>query len=80
MSQVAVKIVVDDAHLDEFEAVATRLRKSGMEVEDAMPEIGVIFGSVDDKELPQIRKTAGVFEAQAERGVQLPPFSDKVPQ
>ncbi len=80
MTKISIKVIVDSAHHNETEALCASLTKLGLQVETALPEIGVIFGSGDASLLPRLSATKGVESAMAETGITLPPASDKLPQ
>lgn len=73
-------VVLDEAHIDRTEDVRRSLETLGMQVEQALPEVGIISGAGDDRLLVSIRAVEGVEEARQEHTFQLPPFSEKVPQ
>jgi hypothetical protein len=73
MARIAVKVVIDAAHLGAQEAVVSAVAAIGLRVEQCIPEIGAIYGSGEDDGLvDRLRAVDGVLQAQAEAGVALP--------
>lgn len=73
MGWVSVKVVLDSRHAGETESLCRSLTDIGMTVETTMPEIGVIFGTVEESLLPKVAGTEGVLSAAPERTFRLPP-------
>jgi hypothetical protein len=80
MAKIAIKVILDSAHMGQTEAFCASLSELGLKVETAMPEIGVIFGLAEESLLPKLAAAEGVERATAEGAVELPPPSGKVPQ
>jgi hypothetical protein len=71
-------IAVDDATVPRLSELVTRLQEAGFQVTRKL-EIGVIIGSVEEANLPQIRSLPGVVGVEEDRTIQLPsPESDVV--
>jgi hypothetical protein len=73
MSKIKVSISVDDTHIAEILDVAQRLQSAGMEVEQTLPSIGVISGSIDSDQVDFLYRIAGVQHIESDRNYQLPP-------
>ncbi|WP_417524534.1 hypothetical protein [Marinovum sp.] len=80
MSDVTLKIVLDDAHRDKPDEVCRALTAAGLRIENSIPAIGVIFGTADSENLERLKATEGVLEAEPEAGYQLPPLDSNTPQ
>lgn len=80
MTTISLKVIVEEAYIDEADNVVRRIEELGVHVESRMPEIGVVFGSGDDSLLPKLREVEGVREAEPEATYRTPPMSDDVPQ
>jgi hypothetical protein len=78
--RISVTVTLDDAHLGRAQQMSATLEGMGLKVDKVLPEIGVITGSGEEGLLDRLRAVDGVAEARPERGVRLPPFSDRVPQ
>jgi hypothetical protein len=73
MSPITVSIAVDEAHQAQIVEVAAALQAQGLKVEQTMPTIGVITGTVDSSQINGLSQVAGVIAVEQEQGVQLPP-------
>lgn len=69
MSTVNIVVSVDDEHLDQILDVVTNLQASGMNVENVMPEVGVISGSVDSTQIETLSQTEGVAAVEVSRNM-----------
>lgn len=73
MARIDVSVAIDDAHLAEFDAVLKRAKRAGLKTTRALPEIGIVTGTIDDEKLPALRKVKGIASIETERQIQLPP-------
>lgn len=80
MSEVHLKVVVDDAHLEQTDAVCQAVEAAGMRVETVVTEAGTIFGSADETVVRMIACVEGVLRAAPEEGFHVPPLSEDTPQ
>ncbi len=80
MSQIHLKVVVDDAHLGRTDAVCAAVRAAGMQVDTVIVEAGTIFGSADETRVTVISRVEGVLRAAPEGAYHLPPLSEDAPQ
>jgi hypothetical protein len=71
--KVRLSISADEAHRDQIEDLAERLKRAGMKVTSRHKEIGVISGSIDSDRLERLREVEGVSEVEEEQEFQLPP-------
>jgi hypothetical protein len=69
----AVRVTVDDDHLDKIDEVAAELRNSGMQVDQVLNEVGVISGSVPDDRRQVLGTVTGVESIEEATTFQLPP-------
>lgn len=77
MSKVQVSISIDDAHINQIPEIVKSLQSAGMDVEQTLPSIGVISGSVSLDQVNRLDKIEGVQHVEPERIYQLaPPDSD----
>lgn len=68
-----ITVSVDDEHLAEIDAVAARLQEAGMQVEQVLPGIGVITGTVPGAQRTALATVAGVAGVEPQRTYRLPP-------
>lgn len=61
-----ILVTVDDAHRDELEQIARKLKSAGMDVADIFSLGGVIAGEAAPADLPKIRSLAGVETVEEE--------------
>lgn len=73
MPKVKISISVDDAHLDQILEICERLQSCGLEVEQTLPTLGIISGSIDSEQVDRLHQVEGVQHVEAEQGYQLPP-------
>lgn len=71
--KVQVMISVDDEHMPEIGKVAERCRKAGLQVDEALEEVGIITGSIPEKELASLSGVKGVASVERGQQYQLPP-------
>lgn len=80
MGKQKLAIVIDGAYLAEADRIVEAMRQRGLQVEAVQREIGAIFGTADEGVMDALRQIDGVGEVRVEGTVQLPPFSDDIPQ
>ena len=77
MPKVKVSVSVDDAHVNQILKVAEGLQSVGMDVEQTLPSVGVISGSIASDQVNRLYQIEGVQHIETERSYQLaPPDSD----
>jgi hypothetical protein len=77
MPKVKVSVSVDDAHVNQILKVAEGLQSVGMDVEQTLPSVGVISGSIASDQVNRLYQIEGVQHIEPERSYQLaPPDSD----
>ena len=69
----AVTVTVAESHLAQIEDVAARLREAGMEVEQVLPAIGVITGTVPAARLAALEQVEGVASIEEQTNSEIPP-------
>jgi hypothetical protein len=73
MSRVKVSVGIQDDHIDRIGQVSDSLRSFGMDIEQTMPNIGMITGSIEAQKVDQLHQIAGVDAVELEQTYQLPP-------
>jgi hypothetical protein len=77
MPKVKVSVSVDNAHIDQILEVSRGLQSVGMDVEQTLPSVGVISGSISSDQVNRLYQIEGVQHIESERSYQLaPPDSD----
>ena len=76
MTERHLKVVVDEAHLGETEAVCDAVREAGMRIETVIAEAGTIFGTAEASLVRVIERVEGVLRAAPEDGFEVPPNED----
>lgn len=77
MSKVKVSVSVDDDHINQIQEVSRGLQSMGMDVEQTLPSVGVISGSISSDQVNRLYQIEGVQHIEPERSYQLaPPDSD----
>ena len=75
--KVQVLVSVDDEHLPKMRQVVERCKAAGLDVEQALDQIGAITGSVDPGKIGALSKVAGVVSVERSGGYDIgPPDSD----
>jgi hypothetical protein len=78
MSKVKVTISIDDARIDQISEVAKNLQSEGLDIEQTLPTVGVITGSIAIEDVNRLKEVVGVQQVEPERGFQLPPPDSNV--
>jgi hypothetical protein len=78
MSKVKISVSVKDDHLDHLLKVAADLKSAGMDVEQTMPNIGIVGGSIESNQVDKLYQIAGVDSVESEQGYQLAPPNSPV--
>lgn len=76
MTERHLKVVVDEAHLSETEAVCDAVRQAGMRIETVIAEAGTIFGTAEASLVQVIAQVNGVLRAAPEDSFEIPPDED----
>lgn len=80
MANRTLSVIVDEAHLDETQAIASRIREEGFVVDRIVPSAGAIRAIGEESRAAVIRGIRGVLEVTPEPVFSLPPMSEKIPQ
>lgn len=72
-AKVQVLVSVDDSHVEKVDAVADELRSAGMDVDEALPELGTITGRAEPALMTTLQGVTGVASLEAARDVGIPP-------
>ncbi len=67
MSSVNISVSVDDQYVDKIEEVVADLQASGMNVENIMPILGVVTGSVESTQMNALSQVKGVNAVDVSR-------------
>lgn len=73
MSKVQVSISIDDDHVNKISEIVKSLQSVGMDVEQTLPSIGIISGSVSSDQLNNLNGIEGVQHVESERSYKLAP-------
>jgi len=77
MPKVKVSVSVDDAHINQILKVAEDLQLVGMDIEQTLPSVGIISGSIASDQVNRLYQIEGVQHIEPEQDYQLaPPDSD----
>lgn len=68
-----VTVTVADSHAGELDAVAGRLARSGMKVDQVLSTLGIVTGTVEDEQIAAVRRLPGVRAVEQQTTFQLPP-------
>jgi CheY-like chemotaxis protein len=72
-------VVIDDKKAD-ISAVARELEAKGLRVTRTLQALGIIGGTADPSVVSGLSEVEGVQTIRQERGVQLPPMREDIPQ
>jgi hypothetical protein len=67
VSNVNISISVDDEYVDKILEVVAELQVAGMNVENIMPILGVITGSVDSTQMDALSQVKGIAVVEVSR-------------
>ncbi|MDQ4074696.1 MAG: ketohydroxyglutarate aldolase [Chloroflexota bacterium] len=73
MAKEKVTISVADEYKDRFSDIVQQCEAAGLEVEQALPTIGVVSGAIDSDRFDDFSKMEGVAAIERERTYQIPP-------
>ena len=63
-------VSIADSHLDRMPSVVEALEKEGLEVQRAMPAVGVVSGAAEQETVPTLRAVTGVTAVEEQRSVE----------
>jgi hypothetical protein len=76
-AKMKVNIVVADDYENRFPEVVEAAQQAGLDVEEQLPTIGLITGTIDESKRSMLERVQGVAAVEAPRTYQLsPPESD----
>ena len=78
MSEVKISVCVDDAHLSQIEKISQQLKSSGMNIEQTLPNIGILSGSIQADRLNSLYQIEGVQNVEPQESYQLAPPSSEI--
>lgn len=78
MSKIKISISIEDAHIERILEIARDLNSVGMEVEQTLPTVGVIGGSIEPDKIYALNQIEGVQHIEHERSYQLAPPDSEV--
>lgn len=67
MKTVNISVSVNDEYVDKILEVSTNLQAAGMNVENIMPILGVITGSVESTQIDALSQVEGVNAVEVSR-------------
>lgn len=76
--RVQVVVSVDDQHMPKVGQVASLCKKAGLQVDQALDEVGIITGSIPEDKLDQLSGVKGVASVEREQTYQIPPPGSNV--
>jgi hypothetical protein len=76
VSTVQVSIAVDDAYMDDFADIIKAGRELGLQVEQELPEVGVIVGRMPADKIEDMAACKGVYAIERPRSFHIPPPED----
>jgi hypothetical protein len=68
-----ITVTVDDVHRERIEAVADQLRAAGMRIQQVLPTLGIITGTIPENRPGAIANVTGVVQVEDQETFQLPP-------
>jgi methylmalonyl-CoA mutase cobalamin-binding subunit len=72
-----VLVSVDDEHRSQLDKVVQRCREAGLEVDQALGEVGIITGSIPESSMSNLSGIKGVQSVERGQNYQIaPPDSD----
>jgi hypothetical protein len=63
---------------DAFEEVLERCARAGLRIERALPDIGVLTGTIASELVAALEAVPGVAVVERERPIDLPPAEDEI--
>jgi hypothetical protein len=78
MSETALSVLVQEAHLNRFAEIVQSCRNAGMVVQREMSSVGVISGTIDSSDVPKLRHIDGLQQIEPSRtlhSLDTPPTS-----
>jgi hypothetical protein len=79
MGEMNYVVVIDDKKAD-IGKVAQELETKGLRVTRTLSTLGIVSGTADPSIVGSLSQVEGVQSVKRERGVQLPPMREDIPQ
>lgn len=76
VNTVQVQIAVEDAYMDDFDDIIKRGRELGLQVDQELPEVGVITGRMPADRIEDMAACKGVYAVERPRSFRVPPPED----
>jgi hypothetical protein len=73
MAKVRLSVSISDSHMGRISDVAAAAERAGMEVEQQLPQIGVLTGTIEQDRLQALQRVPGVQHVEEEREVGIAP-------
>jgi hypothetical protein len=72
-NKVRLSLSVDDAHLNRLNEIGKAAQKAGLSIEQRLPDLGVLTGSIDSAKVAALHGIEGVQSVEEERSVGIAP-------
>jgi hypothetical protein len=73
MTKVSVTVAIADSYLSKFGDVLKRTKRAGLDIEQALKDIGVLTGKIDFDKVAALRKVKGIASVETSRSVHIAP-------
>jgi len=78
MAKVRLSVSISDSHMGRVSDVAAAAERAGMNVEQQLPQIGALTGTIEQDQLQALRRVAGIQHVEEEREVGIAPPGGRV--
>jgi hypothetical protein len=68
-----VNVTIADQDPGQFSEVVRRLEEAGLQIEQSLPEIGIVSGSIDSAKKADLDQLHGVAGVESDRVIRIPP-------
>ena len=68
-----VNVSIADDHLGRFDEVVRRMERAGLKVQQKLPAIGIVSGSIDSGKVESLEQLPEVSAVERSRSIQIPP-------
>lgn len=73
-----VNVSVADAHLGQFDAAVRRMEQAGLKVQNTLPAIGVVSGTIDSDSIAGLEQLPEVSSVERSREIRIPPPDSEI--
>lgn len=73
MDTVQVNVTIDNAHLEQIDAVTEQLKAAGLDVTQTLSTLGIVSGSIDADKVDSLSEVNGVESVDVDKTITLPP-------